>query len=1049
MNSRVVRTNSFSRKFIMGFLLLMFSFKIFAWEGMPMPQLHVDGRYLKDPQGNIVNLHGFAQTYSPWFNEEGRIWSNYFVSGCLKYNKGLIDGILNAGWKMSFIRLHMDPYWSNTPGAHVTGENDISAFDFNRFKTYLNSVFIPMAQYAASKGLYVIIRPPGVCPEKIAVGDAYNQYLIKVWGYVAQNSKLKNNPAIMFELANEPVNILGKDGTYGAGSQGHFDNLKTYFQAVVDTMRASADNILLVPGLGYQSLYSGYAANPIEGKNIGYAVHVYPGWFNSGQGYAAFQKGWDNQVKPVADFAPIVVTEMDWAPAKYNKSWGKDITGVAGGDGFGANFQKIADKSGNVSWLIFTGPDLLAKFKDIPFEPGGADTATFFNDPEACPWPTYHWYQAYEKVNYPRPDFANKCTTDNGDGTFANPVIAGDFPDPIVVLSGDTYYMISANPNFVPSTTILQSKDLVNWEYSDQPLNSISLNGKQLVDNSDIHAGTMVQTKSGEWWAIVSYDKGSYGKFPYLLPVTWVDGKPVVDETVKESIKIKKPNVGRSYISTSLVTNDIFRHYKLGLQWGWNENPDHSQWSLIDRVGYLRMKTVGVTDSLQRAKNILTQRIFAFPKDLEHSYGTIRMEIKGMQNGDMAGLSVLQNLYGYIGVTMNNGEKKVVTCVNNDLQTGPAVTDSVIYLRAVANITTGTAGFYYSFNDTTFTKLGDDMTIEYNLAAATASKFGIFNYATDETGGYVDLDWFSTESSFDESTYYDSSFVSYSRNSLTLSEIKVTGGDSLTFLTNSSANIIVKATYADGHTEDISAVCKYVNQNPDVLTISKGIATTLKDGEADLNITFTGPLGEQKQVTTHVTSTTFPLVKKLFNPSIYATGNFYETIKTLRTGQWGFGGWVYSNGVDLSGYKYLVFKLYSISYCGASLRLFDENNYWGGCAQYDFGSKKQVVVNLESMVKYGTTTKVDPSHLYIIGLWSDGSSNIVISDVYVTNNDDYTKMTGIEDVYDNILDENEPVDVYSIMGIKIRSNVLRKDATLNLPEGMYIVGKQKVMVSKQ
>ena len=31
-------------------------------------ELHVDGRYLKDEQGNIVNLHGIAQTYSPWFN---------------------------------------------------------------------------------------------------------------------------------------------------------------------------------------------------------------------------------------------------------------------------------------------------------------------------------------------------------------------------------------------------------------------------------------------------------------------------------------------------------------------------------------------------------------------------------------------------------------------------------------------------------------------------------------------------------------------------------------------------------------------------------------------------------------------------------------------------------------------------------------------------------------------------------------------------------------------------------------------------------------------
>lgn len=80
--------------------------------------------------------------------------------------------------------------------------------DFNRFKNYLDRVFIPMAEYAVSKGLYVVMRPPGVCPEKIAVGDEYNQYLIKVWTHVAQHPKLKNHPNIMFELANEPINIL-------------------------------------------------------------------------------------------------------------------------------------------------------------------------------------------------------------------------------------------------------------------------------------------------------------------------------------------------------------------------------------------------------------------------------------------------------------------------------------------------------------------------------------------------------------------------------------------------------------------------------------------------------------------------------------------------------------------------------------------------------------------------------------------------------------------------------------------------------------------------
>ena len=132
------------RYFLMLLIFGSIAMSVSAWTGMDMKVLHVDGRYLKDDAGNIVNLHGFAQTYSPWFNERGTKWTNYDVEGCLKYNQTKIDELLGAGWKMNFIRLHMDSYWSNTPGVSTTGENDISAFDFNRFKTYLDKVFIPM-----------------------------------------------------------------------------------------------------------------------------------------------------------------------------------------------------------------------------------------------------------------------------------------------------------------------------------------------------------------------------------------------------------------------------------------------------------------------------------------------------------------------------------------------------------------------------------------------------------------------------------------------------------------------------------------------------------------------------------------------------------------------------------------------------------------------------------------------------------------------------------------------------------------------------------------
>lgn len=354
--------------------------------------LHVDGPFLVNAEGRRVNLHGFAQTFSPWFNERGARWSDYDVEGCLRYNKGIIDGIMDAGWKMTFVRQHMDPYWSNTPGKQTTGEGDISAFDFERFKKYLDEVFVPMAEYAIGKGLYVVMRPPGVCPEQISVGGEYHQYLKKVWAHVAQHPKLKNNGAVLFELANEPVHITGADPDA---------EISRFMQELVDMMRAYCNNILLIPGLGWQSNYNSFVKYPIQGRNIGYAVHCYPGWYNSGVEddveveYRDFSRGWNENILPVATKGPVVVTEMDWAPKKYESSWGKATTGVAGGKGFGANFMRIADETCNVSWLLFTGGELLAQYND-----NAPDGSTFLTDPEACPRPVFRQYKYYATKEY-------------------------------------------------------------------------------------------------------------------------------------------------------------------------------------------------------------------------------------------------------------------------------------------------------------------------------------------------------------------------------------------------------------------------------------------------------------------------------------------------------------------------------------------------------------------------------------------------------------------------------------------------------------------------
>lgn len=1172
-------------------LILLFYvnfFTLYAWVGMPTPQLHVDGRNLKDPHGNLVQLHGFAQTYSPWFNEQGKYWTNYNVSGCLSYNKDKIEKILAAGWKMNFIRMHMDPYWSNKPGISTTGENDISAFDFNRFKTYLDQVFIPMAEFAISKGLYVIMRPPGVCPADIAVDDSYNAYLNVVWGYVSAHPKLRNNPAVMFELANEPVRIKGTDGTFGSASQGHFDNLKIYFQSIVDTIRANgSQNILWIPGLGYQSQYRGYAVNPIQGENIGYAVHIYPGWFGSGSGYANFQKGWDDDVKPVADFAPICVTEMDWAPAKYNASWGKDSTGVEGGMGFGANFHKITDESGNVSWLLFTDPALLAAYTGIP--PASGQAYTFLNDPQACPLPVFNWYKEYALAHYPRPDFVYKSHSDNGDGTYTNPVVFGDFPDPDVIRVGDIYYMVSTTMHTFPGATILKSFDLVNWEYCSNPLQSIAANdcydlnrcnvyshgmwasslkyhkgrfyllfntldegaflmstenvegswaikklntsfydpgllfdddGKiycvygindlriaELNENfeklkddkvfsytvksglegshlykingyyyiystyggwpayqtvmrsanvwgpyeekspyfnyDNIHQGSLIQTQTGEWWTMMFYDRGAYGRLPNLQPINWVNDWPEIGVNNTGVTTFRKPNVGKHYPRTNLASNDNFRNYKLSTQWSWNHNPDNSRWSLTAHPGYLRLATVQVADSLPRARNTLTQRILGYPEQNSLSYATIKMNIGHMQDGDCAGLAVFQKPFAFIGIKKSAGTMHLIQETNGVDTFGPVLTDSVIYLRAMVNYSNSKAVFSYSLDNISYITIGSTLDMKYDMSIFMGNRFALFNYPTVHTGGYVDIDWFSTEAQFTEDTFFDASFNGYSESALSLQELKV-DADTLNALTGSTTRFTVTAVYNDGHTADVTLMAKYSISTPDIIDIINGKIIARSPGTSEVKVFFQGEMGDPKTISFVVNSTFFPLTKDLLNPSIFETGTFDESTKSIITGKYGFAGWTYSSGLNLSGYKFLVVDLAASNTCGASFRLFDENNYWSACATLDFGTSKRIVVNLTSVVKSGTTTRLDPSHLYIIGFWSYGGCPIRVDEIYVTNNDNYTKPTALEDV--KALDRYRLVDVFNLLGMKIRESVPFCESVSGLPGGIYIVDRQKVII---
>ena len=59
--------------------------------------------------------------------------------------------------------------------------------------------------------------------------------------------------------------------------------------------------------------------------------------------------------------------------------------------------------------------------------------------------------------------FEGQRKADRGDGTFLNPIVPGDHPDPTILKDGDDYYMTFSSFLSYPGLVIWHSTDLVNW----------------------------------------------------------------------------------------------------------------------------------------------------------------------------------------------------------------------------------------------------------------------------------------------------------------------------------------------------------------------------------------------------------------------------------------------------------------------------------------------------------------------------------------------------------------------------------------------------------
>src|SRR5665647_803226 len=170
------------------FIVIMggFPVEIFAWQGMPMPPLHVDGRWLKDPTGNNVVLHGWFQATGGWYNgqlfRDPTTYTPEDCAGVLNIYKAEAEFLTRTspmfgrdhGWYSNFVRI-----WLPSEGWDDNGLVDTALFDRS-----INNYMVPYIEYCKSRGLYVVLIGSARSGETY-MSAQHKSNMMKYWSRIA------------------------------------------------------------------------------------------------------------------------------------------------------------------------------------------------------------------------------------------------------------------------------------------------------------------------------------------------------------------------------------------------------------------------------------------------------------------------------------------------------------------------------------------------------------------------------------------------------------------------------------------------------------------------------------------------------------------------------------------------------------------------------------------------------------------------------------------------------------------------------------------------
>lgn len=263
--------------------------------------------------------------------------------------------------------------------------------------------------------------------------------------------------------------------------------------------------------------------------------------------------------------------------------------------------------------------------------------------------------------------------------------------------------------------------------------------------NMGVAQGGIVDTPDGKWYGIFFQDRGAVGRIPVLVPMEWKDDYPKMSDNLEEILNPKTENLKPGYEYSPLYGSDLFDSCdgpSFGFMsfWQFNHEPDLSLTKLDTKGsassigGTWSVTTDRIVDNVTCAKNTITQRL-PFPK----AHVEVTLDATNINDGDYAGLAVLQGAYGFVGITKDNGRYYMVmkerVCQEGMMSNKYAESDEIrVSIDSPIQTLSFDADFLNMKDEVTF-NLGPAHKMYFKLDHFTGNRAGLFIYSTKSPGG--------------------------------------------------------------------------------------------------------------------------------------------------------------------------------------------------------------------------------------------------------------------------------------------------------------------------